>query len=263
MQSSKKPLIVKHHEWVMEDRYKRVHEGQGEPLDLSCRYFDDIILEQKSLSRGRFFSSHFRDSVFHEVEAKLANFEGADFEGAHFERARFVDCDFSNADFRGAHFSETNFLDCDLSKATFRNARVMGRPSHEDGARIKDCKTLGVDWSGVEGFHDPVEFMKSNFETDDLGFIVFKAFSQYYPAPSYWTIEPGSILRENVTYSRSRECAPGINVASLAWVKQNMDSWKDIWIGRIRYEWLVDVVVPFDSDGKIRTGWLELLQKGI
>ena len=54
------------------------------------------------------------------------------------------------------------------------------------------------------------------------------------------------------------DCACGVNVATLDWVKRHGGD-RPIWRGLIRWEWLPGVVVPYNTDGKFRCGKVELL----
>ena len=66
------------------------------------------------------------------------------------------------------------------------------------------------------------------------------------------------MIEENVNPNRTDECGCGINVAPLEWVRKEYGD-GDIWKVLIRWEWLVGVVVPFSTDGKIRCERVELL----
>ena len=99
--------------------------------------------------------------------------------------------------------------------------------------------------------------MEAHFERTDKGYIVYKSFNENYSAPESWKIEPGEIIEETVNCDRTTECGCGINVAPLEWVRRN---------GRnhpykllIRWEWLPGVVVPYNTDGKIRCSRAEII----
>jgi len=250
----RKAEIQRHHEWSMSN------EHGDSPVDLSHKTFDDIELFDKSLSLANAHNSTFVDAEFHTVRAIKADFQDSIFRGATLKDVEFRNCNFSYADFSQATLHDVAFIYCNLSRAKFYNAKFepVSTPS---GVWFRDCQTLKVDWSQVEGFFDPLQFLESYFEQDLAGYLVYKAFGQYYQAPSSWKIEPGSVLRENVSYSRTADCACGINVATRDWIKNNIRNTDEVWLCRIRYPWLVDVVVPFQSDGKIRTGRLELLER--
>ena len=76
--------------------------------------------------------------------------------------------------------------------------------------------------------------------------------------PETWKIEPGSIIEETVNCDRTTECGCGINVAPLEWVRRNGN--KQPYKLLIRWEWLPGVVVPYNTDGKIRCSKAQILE---
>ena len=57
---------------------------------------------------------------------------------------------------------------------------------------------------------------------------------------------------------RADACGCGINVAPLDWVRKNYNG--EIWKVLIRWEWMVGVCVPYNTDGKIRCERVELVE---
>ena len=144
--------------------------------------------------------------------------------------------DLSDADLSGADLRRANLSDADLSGADLRRA----------------------DLSGAKGLLDAINYMEAHFERTDEGYIVYKSFNENYIVPESWKIEPGSIIEETVNCDRTTECGCGINVAPLEWVRRN---------GRnhpykllIRWEWLPGVVVPYNTDGKIRCSKAQIIE---
>ena len=107
-----------------------------------------------------------------------------------------------------------------------------------------------------------IAFMDAYFERTPDGFIAYKTFGSSYSPNSDWKIEPGSVLTEVVNPDRTCDCGCGINVAPLSWVKDNATNGGrlSIWKVLIRWEWLMGVVVPFGSDGKVRCEKVELIE---
>ena len=105
---------------------------------------------------------------------------------------------------------------------------------------------------------DAINFMEAHFERTDEGYIVYKTFGENYSAPESWKIEPGEIIEETVNCDRTTECGCGINVAPLEWVRRNgcNQPYKLL----IRWEWLPGVVVPYNTDGKIRCSKAQILE---
>ena len=149
--------------------------------------------------------------------------------------------DLSYADLRGADLSYADLSYADLSYADLRGANLSG-----------------ADLSGSKGLLDAINYMEAHFERTDEGYIVYKSFNSCYDAPDRWKIEPGEIIEEVVNPDRTCGCGCGINVAPLEWVRRN---------GRnhpykllIRWEWLPGVVVPYNTDGKIRCSKAQILE---
>ena len=105
---------------------------------------------------------------------------------------------------------------------------------------------------------DAINFMEAHFERTDDGYIVYKSFNSSYDAPDRWKIEPGEVIEEVVNPDRTRECGCGINVAPLEWVRN--DNYNQPYKLLIRWEWLPGVVVPYNTDGKIRCSKAQILE---
>ena len=92
--------------------------------------------------------------------------------------------------------------------------------------------------------------MESHFERVADGYIVYKCFGGAYQPNPDWKIESGSVIQEVVNPERTCDCGCGINVAPLDWVHDHYDA--QVWKLLIKWEWLPGVVVPYNTDGKIR-----------
>ena len=127
----------------------------------------------------------------------------------------------------------------------------------EDGG---ECANLsGADLSGAKGLLDSIDYLKAHFEFTPAGMIAFKTVGAHYPPNLNWSIKPGSVLSEVVNPDRGTDCGSGVNMATLSWVKRNSPD-RDIWKCLVRWEWLVGVVVPFGTDGKVRASRVELVE---
>ena len=143
----------------------------------------------------------------------------------------------------------------DLSYANLRGADLSY-------ANLSDADLRGADLSDVKGLLSPIEYLEANFEKTAEGYIAYKTFGEHYKPPEKWAIQSGSIITENVNFNRSNNCGCGINVAPLTWVKKNKNPFddNDIWKVLIKWEWLVGVCVPYNTDGKIRCEKVQLLE---
>ena len=172
-----------------------------------------------------------------ESKAKAAEY----LSGANLRRADLSGADLSGADLSGADLSDANLSGADLRRANLRRADLSG-----------------ADLSGSQGLLDAINFMEAHFERTDDGYIVYKSFNSSYDAPDRWKIEPGEVIEEVVNPDRTRECGCGINVAPLEWVRN--DNYNQPYKLLIRWEWLPGVVVPYNTDGKIRCSKAQILE---
>lgn len=97
-------------------------------------------------------------------------------------------------------------------------------------------------------------------DPEGRGFIVYKTFGGTKQPPANWKMEAGSVIAEVVNPCPVSDCASGINVAALDWVKQNNSKKLPVWRCLIRWEWLAGVVVPYSTDSKFRCSKVELLE---
>ena len=138
-----------------------------------------------------------------------------------------------------------------LSDADLRRADLSG-------ANLRRANLSDADLSGSQGLIDAINYMEAHFERTDDGYIVYKSFNSCYDAPDRWKIEPGEIIEEVVNPDRTFGCGCGINVAPLEWVRN--DNYKQPFKLLIRWEWLPGVVVPYNTDGKIRCSKAQILE---
>ena len=144
--------------------------------------------------------------------------------------------DLSGANLSGAYLSEANL----------------------SGANLRGADLRGANLSGAIGLLDPVEYICKNFVNDEKGIIAYKTFGSNFNPPDSWKIEAGAFLTEVVNPDRGTECACGINVAVKDWPQ--FGGLSEIWKVRIPWMSLAGVVVPFNTDGKIRCSRVELLE---
>ena len=167
-----------------------------------------------------------------------ANLSYAYLSHANLSRANLSSADLSHADLSGAYLSGANLSSAYLSDAYLSDAYLSG------------ADLSNADLSGANGLLSSVNFMEAHFERTSDGYIVYKCFDGMYTAPENWKLEPGSIISEAVNPNRTDNCGCGINVAPLDWVKKKFN--EQIWKLLIKWEWLPGVIVPYNTDGKIR-----------
>lgn len=155
------------------------------------------------------------------------------------------DTEGQKADLGGANLSNANLRCADLSNADL------------SGADLSDANLGYADLSGTQGVLDAIDYISENFERTDDGYIVYKTFGSNYKSPGRWRLEKGEVITESCNYDRTCDCGCGINVATLEWVRKH--SRGKIYKLLIKYEWLAGVVVPYMTDGKIRTSRAQII----
>jgi hypothetical protein len=131
---------------------------------------------------------------------------------------------------------------------------------NETGSR---ANLTGANLTGADNLFDALGYVTDTFEATSDGVIVYKFQAEsprYAPNPA-WKFEPGSILTEVVNPLPTLHCACGVNVATREWCDKNYASKPGrLWKCLIRWAWLVGVVVPYRTDGKIRASRVELIE---
>ena len=181
----------------------------------------------------------------------------ADLRDANLRRADLSGADLSGADLSGADLRDANLSRADLSGADLSGADLRG--ADLSGADLRRADLSGANLSRAEGLIDATDYIGAHFERVKDGFIVYKTFGGSYSKPDSWTIEPGAIIEEVCNPNRTDVCGCGINVAPIEWVKENYKG--DVYKLLIRWEWLAGVVVPYNTDGKIRCSRAQIIGK--
>ena len=204
-----------------------------------------------------------------------SNLSGSDLSGSNLRSANLSGSNLSGSNLSGSNLSGSNLSGSDLSGSNLRSANLSGsdlRSANLSGSNLRSANLSGSDLSGSNlrsanlsgsnGIMSAIAFMDAHFERTKDGFIAYKTFGSSYHPNDDWKIEPDSVLSEVVNPDRACSCGCGINVAPLSWVKDNATNGGrlSIWKVLIRWEWLMGVVVPFGSDGKVRCEKVELIE---
>lgn len=109
------------------------------------------------------------------------------------------------------------------------------------------------------------------FERVEGGWIAFKIFNSLHRAPSAWKIEAGSVIYDDHLHRDTEvACSYGINVASnIDWIYRYVDidcgacdelqnTHTNIW--KVLIPDSATIIIPDDSDGKIRVDKIQLLE---
>ena len=172
-------------------------------------------------------------------------------------RANLCYADLRYADLRYANLSDANLSDANLSDANLSGANLSG--ANLCYADLRYANLSRANLSRASGLIDATDYIGAHFERVKDGYIVYKTFGGSYSKPDSWTIEPGAIIEEVCNPNRTDVCGCGINVAPIEWVKENYKG--DVYKLLIRWEWLAGVVVPYNTDGKIRCSRAQIIGK--
>ena len=189
---------------------------------------------------------------------RSGDLSGVDLSDANLSAANLRGADLRGADLSGADLSAANLRWVNLSDANLSAANLSG--VNLSDADLSDANLSAANLSGVKGLLDPVDWLKTNFETDAEGIIVYKRIGKTeLDAPAHWTIEPGAYLTEVVNPTRTVECGCGVNFGTRDWCRWHYGM-AALW--RCRIEWwdLAGVVVPYNTDGKARCARLRLIE---
>ncbi|MCK9600534.1 MAG: pentapeptide repeat-containing protein, partial [Sphaerochaeta sp.] len=141
-----------------------------------------------------------------------------------------------------ANLSRADLTDADLTRAN-----------------LTDANLSRANLSRAKGLLDPSEYLAEKFEATDEGILCYKSFESNYAPPPDWNIEPHAVITEICNPCRTTACASGVNVATLEWAQRN-NRCREIWKCLIRWIDLAGVVVPYNTDGKIRASRVELIE---
>jgi uncharacterized protein YjbI with pentapeptide repeats len=200
------------------------------------------------------------DSIKLCVEAAIKskiNLSSADLRSANLSSADLRYANLSSADLSSANLSYANLSSANLSSADLRYADLSS--ANLSSANLRYANLSSANLSSAENILSATEYIRQNFKKTKAGIIVYKTLGSQFPPNNKWTIKAKSIIEEVVNPDRTVDCACGINVATLEWVKSNTSE-TDIWQCLIKWEWLAGVVVPYHTDGKIRAEKVQLIK---
>ena len=172
-----------------------------------------------------------------------ANLRGADLQGAYLQGAYLRDAnlrgadlqgaDLQGADLRGADLRGANLRGADLQGADLQGAYLRGAENFDKSRWLPDLSLLTNQTPNTKLY--AFKFLHSDFTSPYQNF-------QYEIGQNYEADE--------VNTDEFHDCGAGLNVATLAWCKRNMNKGQII----IKVSFFVRdiVVIPFSTDGKFR-----------
>ena len=214
-------LLDKHERWIN----RSVENSDGK------LYLHDVDLHGVDLS----------NKDLRRVDIHYSNLSGVDLRGSNLTHANLTGTNLTNALLADTDLSHTILMGCNL-----------------DGTVLRGANMRHTMLNGAKNVHSPINYLKEHFEFTTEGLIAYKVFGHVYSPPSYWKIEKGSVITENCNFNRNDLCGGGINVATFNWVTHHCKG--EVWKVLIRWEWLPGVIVPYNTDGKIRCEKCELVE---
>jgi len=217
-------------------------------VNLTGSFLETNFGSAKFLSCG--FTGTLNGAKFRNASGESSGFNDCSMIGVDMSGARFVNCEFSHTDLTNADLGSASLTTCKFTSANLTDTYLA------------NADLFGADLSQAIGLSSAYDLLRGMFEFDDKGLICYKQIGMYNAPPKTWEIRAGAILREHVCTDRTIECGCGVNAATLDWVKNNYDDsgHEGIWKCRIPYDRLMGVVVPYSTNGKIRTDYLELIE---
>lgn len=202
----------------------------------------NAINEQRN-TEFKLYSEYWNCEINSENFYGMDNLTGCNFYNCTFNNLKFSDisqCSFKNCGFIDCYMEHiciehSNFIDCNLKRIT-----------------ILDINAQETNFSNCEMNYNPVKFLENNFEFTSEGMIGYKIFGLHYQSPKEWDIKEGGIINTSGNTDIFISCASGFNIGSKLWIMQNGNLSSIVWKVLVPYKSLCGVVVPYNSDGKIR-----------
>jgi len=222
------------------------------PIEIRSKYSNGILLslEADSLRYANLQNADLRD----------ASLRGANLQGANLTNANLQCADLRYANLQGANLQNVNLTAANLTAANLSTANLQNADLRD--ASLRDADLTGANLSGAKGLLNASEWITKNLQQTPEGIICFKCIGGTdFPWPKHWPEpKPGAILTEIVNPCLTSTCASGVNVATEAWCRNNYPN-SALWKCLIRWEWMIDAVVPYQTDGKFRAAKVQLLEQ--
>ena len=163
----------------------------------------------------------------------------------------------SEADLSKADLSKADLSGADLSKADLSWANLSG--ANLSWANLHGANLSGANLSEAKGLLDPAVYIAANFKRVRGGIEVWKRMGGQQTPPESWVIEPGSEISEVVNPLPTCDCACGVNVGTREWCDTHYTD-KPLWRCLVKWAWMPSMVVPYNTNGKVRCGHVKLVE---
>lgn len=231
--------------------------------------FEDSSFYASKFKDSKFKFIKFIDSEFRDSEIIRSDLNDLQFKCSVLNNSKFNDSKFNHLEFFESEFSDSEFSDLAFNNSCFNNSRFYDSKfddSEFNNSRFNDSRFnlcfLGVSFNYCDGLFDVDQWIENNLEKHKNGYIVYKRIGEGTPfkSPKNWKIEKNSILTAEVNREVTAQCGAGVNCGTKDWVLINYRK-NSLWKCLIKWEWVHNMIVPWNTDGKIRCGKLQLLKK--
>ena len=237
--------------------------GRGPGRD--CRRHTEVGMEEDvSRSKLRSVSASQLAEILSEHRKWLAGdggtrayLHGSDLSGSDLSGSNLSDSDLSDSNLSGSNLSGSNLSGSNLRRSDLHGSNLSG--SNLSGSDLSDSNLSDSNLSGSTGLLDASQWIAENLTRCRGGVYAYKSFGAHYEPPADWRQEPGAEISETVNLLPTLDCACGVNVATLDWVRNNSND-APIWKVLVRWEWMAGGVIPYNTDGKFRVPRAKLIE---
>lgn len=250
-------ILEKHQLWL--DGEPGGEKANLAGADLEGAFLFEVNLSFANLTGANLAGANLEGASFYEAGLRGANLAGANLRGTNLEGANFFKANLKSAILYKANLSYASLREANLERANFLQSEL--RYANLTGATLTGANFENANIYKTKGLLSAIDYLSQNFEKTENGYIVYKSFGMYYGTRTDWTIEKDGIIEDVVDFDRRNTCGYGINVATKDWIKREDPKVNKVWKCLIKWEWLPGVVVPYATDGNIRSERLMLLEK--
>jgi uncharacterized protein YjbI with pentapeptide repeats len=226
--------------------------------DLSHANLSGAYLRRASLEGALLFRTDAGHASLQRANLREANLRNARLRYANLAVATLDGAELDRAELHSARLDGASLVGASLRMADLRDARLQD--ANLEGAQFEGASLAAVDLSGARGLLDPAQYLRDHFQRTVQGYLVYKQIGLSYSPPARWAIAEGAVLTEVVQPDRTDSCACGVNVATWQWLRDNGNCREPVWRCLLAWEDLPGVVVPYNTNGKIRCGRVTLLE---
>lgn len=222
--------------------------------------FDGVVVRDLSLGDVLRYDDLDRHTWTFTDDYARVHIQGAVSQYREIRNLDLTRCQLTSSSFNYISFADCTFRDCVLDGTTFQNCYFSGTSfpgCSLDNVTLEHVRGLNLSGAKLTTMEQRLDRM---FEKDKYGYIAYKVFGMYFAPPASWEIKPGSIITEAVSRELTEDCSYGVNVGTARWILRNTAGNVDVWKVRIRFPWIADLIVPNNTEGKVRCAKVELLR---